>query len=89
VAAAKAKPLYVYQGHPGIYFVKFGQYAFQVYKFFTSKHNAEAGLVWLRVHLKTAAPAHVVKTVRGWAVVQLPRAPFRVKSTDKALYKET
>ena len=84
----KVKQLYGYKGYPHAKFVKFGEYAHQVYKFFASKHNAESGLEWVKRSFKTAGPARVVKTTRGWAVVQLAKAGYRVKSTDKNLYPE-
>ena len=88
MARATVKQLYGYKGYPHAKFVKFGQHAHQIYKFFASKRNAENGLARLRRSFgKSAAPARVVKTTRGWAVVQLARAGYRIKSTDKNLYK--
>jgi len=88
-AIAKLKQIYGYKGHPSAEFVKFGQYAHQVYRFFASKRNADNGLVWLERAFgkKQVAPSRAVKTTKGWAVVQLPRRGHRIESTDPNLYK--
>ncbi len=93
----RPKQLYGYRGHhyPAWRGVKIGRYVWGVYHVYSSKAGAEKGLRGLKMGLlsrkllsrKGSAALRMVKTVRGWAVVQLsPFEQFRVKAADPRLY---
>jgi len=88
--------LYKYIGSPNLWFVKLGEYAWGVYRFYVRRASADKACRNLMLNHPSQRArlsptpgqwrARVVKTSRGWAVVQLGNKGYRTKSTDPNLY---
>ncbi len=88
----RPKHLYGYRGHhyPAWRAVIIGKYAWGVFKFYKAKASAEKALRGLKMGQSRRTPyavTRMVKTVRGWAVVQRsPTGPYRTLAANPNLY---